>query len=540
MSIVLIVPFYNEQEIQRKAELDTVLAANICNGLISKIVLVADETIPENLEYPFEKVIIRRLGRRCTFSDLFYHIAPNYSEPDDIVIISNGDIKFDDTLSRLKYIRWESDIALACSRWDKYDGEWRVYPTHDSQDFWIFKGPIKGMYSNFPLGKPGSDNRIAWEMDNSGYWVFNVAKDIRGFHIHESLSRNYTRAEVIPEPYKLMHPTDLSTVKMIKPKKILHIGMYAFMQAEGSIGEGLQSNGDYKFIDWTTYCDNWRLSPDKRKEFENRVLNEVYGMDICFMQIQTENIVSLDLIRAMKKYNPNIIIYNWTGDVRENIPKCFTDIASDCVSLFTNATDVEKMKDMGFKSEYLQIGFPEKIYCPRGYMNMKEPIVFMANNYYDMKEGKHSFPLGKERQDMVMFLKENYGDKFGVYGNGWSGLESGACVNDGIQEASIYRGAAMAINYSHFNYKRYSSDRLLRIMGSGCFCISHNYPEIEKDFEVGKHLAVFNTLDELKNIIDHFLSHPEEAHKIAKEGCEYVHKTATWKKRIQQLLKMKV
>ena len=99
------------------------------------------------------------------------------SSEEDINIISNSDIYFDESLSKLKYIKWDAGIALACSRWDVYDGTYKVYPTCDSQDFWIFKGSIKGMYSAFPLGKPGSDNRIAWEINEAGYCQGDNKKD---------------------------------------------------------------------------------------------------------------------------------------------------------------------------------------------------------------------------------------------------------------------------------------------------------------------------------------------------------------------------
>ena len=551
---ILYIPFYAEKNIQRKKELDECLAHNVINKLIHKIILVADETVSKDTVYPFEKVEIFNLGHRATYSDMFYGVVPRFSTDDDINIISNSDIYFDHTLSKLRNIDWDRGIALSCSRWDracnmkdlmpdelKDSKEYVVYPQWDSQDFWVFKGHIKGMFANFQLGKAGCDNRITHEMDKSGYWVFNPAKEIVGKHVHDSGVRSYiVDGQVVDRvsgPYKLLHPTDMSGIKQKEPVKIGHIGMYQFLDSEGSIMYGLQNNGDYRFVDWTTYCTNWVMKPERQKDFEEKCVELGRWSDIVFVQTQTIDILTLPIVKRMKQVNPRVKIYFWSGDVREEIPKYFTDIASDVVSLFTNDTDTHKMREMGFKSEYLQIGYPENIYSPNGHVQVAEPIVFMGNNYYDLKQSKPGFPLSKDRQDMAFFLKENYGDKFGLYGNGWMGLESGS-ITDGIKESSIYRGAKIGINYSHFNYSRYSSDRLLRIMGSGCFCLSHKYQDIEKDFTIGTHLDVFETLDELKEKIDYYLEHEDERVRIAKAGAEYVLKTATWDKRIQQLLKM--
>lgn len=548
--VILIIPYYTEHNIVRKDELDLCLSQNISNRLIDKIILVCDETVPDTISMPFDKVIMHRLGKRASFSDLFYRVAPIYVDQDDIVIVANSDIHFNDTLSKLSYVDWDKGIALSVSRWDracnmaalmpdelKESREYVVYPQRDSQDFWIFKGEIKGMYSEFYLGIPGCDNRITFEMDRAGYWVFNPAKDIIGLHVHDSGMRTYVSkgqrvVEAVPQPYKFLFPTDLSPLKMKPKKKIFHLGLYSFA-AERAIGEGLNVLGEYKFLDWQRYCNNWILIPELIAKFEEDVLKLVGWADYVFMQLQTPNIISKELILKMKAINPRAVIYNWTGDVRDPIPPEMIDIAPEVISLFTNDTDVKTMLKKGFRSKYLQIGFPEHTYNPKGYVRNDVPdIVFMANNYYDKKLGKHLFPNGKARQDMVMFLKETYGDRFGVYGSGWHELMTEDFRADQVAEATVYRSTKIAINYSHFDYERYSSDRLLRIMGSGCFCITHNFPRIEEDYVIGKHLAVFDTFEQLKIEIDTFLADDLLRNNIAKEGCAFVHKTAPWAKRL--------
>ena len=49
--------------------------------------------------------------------------------------------------------------------------------------------PVK--YSDFNLGIPGCDNRIAWELYRAGYKLINPASKIKSYHYHPSDLHNY-------------------------------------------------------------------------------------------------------------------------------------------------------------------------------------------------------------------------------------------------------------------------------------------------------------------------------------------------------------
>lgn len=546
---ILYVGYYTEQNIARKRELDECLSRNIINPLVHKIILVADETVGD-IVFPFEKVTVHHLGHRPTFQDIFYGVVPKYSDEDTINIISNSDIYFDETLKKLNYVDWDSGIALALSRYDKVNGEWTNFPQRErsssknkegikifhrdyretmdcySQDVWVFKGNIKGMFANFPLGSWGCDNRIAYEMDKAGYWVFNLSNEIVCRHIHSDSLRQPRKDTdyTVQPPYRLLPPVGFHMIKTKQPLKIYHVGMWSFFAAEGSMGETLQECGEYRFTDWLKYTKHPQAySIIDRPAFEQEVLQGCEWADVVFMQLQTPDIITADLANRMNNLCKRI--YNWDGDKRAEIPQWKKDIAPYVTNLWSNADDVETFRKLGFKAEYMNTIFSPTKYNPKGYVDKDvPPIVFLANNYWDKENKIHAFPLGKERQDLALFLTETYGKNFGLWGHGWDGIETGNLNDDCIREASIYRGAKIGINFSQFNSSRYSSDRMFRIMGSGCFCLSHHYKDIEVDFEIGKQLDTFHDLNELKEKIDYYLAHEEERAAIAKCGSEYVHK----------------
>lgn len=286
------------------------------------------------------------------------------------------------------------------------------------------------------------------------------------------------------------------------------------------IRDALALYGDVIYWDWTkNQCD---------VNFAMRSLIEEHKPDLVFMQIQTPGVIRPWM---MKELSEKTKIVNWTGDVRQPTPQWYIDVGRHIhLTLFTNIHDVEVCRKQGVKADYLQIGVPDKIFRPEGPVAENVPeIVFFGNN-------PGGFPLSKLRQDMVRSLKQRYGNRFGVYGSGWG--KDIHPINNQEQEAAIYRGANIAINLSHFDYPRYTSDRMLRAMGSGCAVLSHNYKGIEEEFTQGVHVGVWNNFSELFEGIDFLLKEDQHRNDLLKCGSAHVHENHTWRNRINDLMKM--
>jgi len=270
------------------------------------------------------------------------------------------------------------------------------------------------------------------------------------------------------------------------------------------------------------------LSGDKNKELLNTARE--FRPDIIFMQLQREGIITVDTVRQLHEEGFKVI--NWTGDVRTPIPQFYFDLAPYCVTSFSNMTDVNIMREYGFKSEYLQIGYdPEVFYKKDVYKDLD--IVFMGNNY---REGK--FPLSTYRIEMVNRMRKEFGERFKVYGNGWE-FSSGDLNGDQHKECDVYNRAKIGINLSHFNYSRYSSDRMFRLMGSGCFCLTHNYEDIDKDFKIGT-ISIWKDIDELIEKCRLYLESPTDymITDTAQKGYEYVRENYTYKQMAENILKL--
>lgn len=306
--------------------------------------------------------------------------------------------------------------------------------------------------------------------------------------------------------------------------KLLHIGLCV---------QDAPYNGFQKaFID-VLGKDNYFEISTGGAELNGRIINlfNQCKPDIVFMQIQAPDIVLAQTMAYMKDNGAFVI--NWTGDKRDGVPKWMID-AAPFVSLtsFSNMEDVKTMRKLGYKSEYLEIGYDPEIYKPEGTAYPCPEIVFMANNY-----GTGYFPMSQFRIDIVQFLRRNYGERFGVYGSGWADGNGNVNHSQTI-EAQYYRGAKIAINCSHFNVERYNSDRLLRILGTGTFCLSAKHTGMEQDYTHQEHLAYFNTLDELKHRIDFYLTNEHERKRIAENGRNLVLNRNTFLHQVKNIIKL--
>lgn len=246
--------------------------------------------------------------------------------------------------------------------------------------------------------------------------------------------------------------------------------------------------------------------------------------DIIFMQIQAPDIIHNDTVRQMKETGAFII--NWNGDIRHSTPDWMQSMAEHVDrTLFSNMRDARNVKNGG----YLEIGYDPEIYKPEGEKLPCKEIAFFGNNY-----GANRFPMSRFRIDMHNLLTRQFGSKYGAYGN-WSNA-SGNFNHSQYEEAAAYRSCKIAINVSHFEEERYSSDRILRILGTGVFCLCKWYPAMP--YIDGVHVKVWRTLPELLSLIKHYMNdaNKDERDRIARQGMEFVQSNYTFDHMVKSII----
>lgn len=187
------------------------LQRNIENRWLDEIHLFVEGQIAaKNLpQFNSAKVHLIKHGWRVTYRDLFSYA--NQRLTDCTVIIANADIYFDQSLARLDGYDLRERL-LCLSRWDvQGDGSSRFFEHPGSQDAWIFQAPIHDFNSNFHLGVPACDNRLAWEAANAGLLVSNPSRSLRAHHLHLSHVRRYRERQRLSGPTRAVPAEFLGT-----------------------------------------------------------------------------------------------------------------------------------------------------------------------------------------------------------------------------------------------------------------------------------------------------------------------------------------
>lgn len=201
--LTLFTSFYHEPNETRLRELLFCIEKNIHCRHIDHIYILNEGSNVSTFAKS-EKITIRNIDKRPVYNDFFSWIN-EVSTANDINIIANTDIYFDNGIEIVKYINLQNR-CLALTRWDiKPDGTAKLFELFSSQDTWIFKGKIKHVNGSFPLGIRACDSRIAYEIQKAGYKVKNPAYSIKTYHVHLSKFRTYEQTKKmrkIPPPYK--------------------------------------------------------------------------------------------------------------------------------------------------------------------------------------------------------------------------------------------------------------------------------------------------------------------------------------------------
>lgn len=209
---VLIITLYNETNQERCNEYITCLERNLKHPLIKKIHVLYDtskdvEHKTALLDFIHKKeVAVSYISGRPTYQNCFD--VANTMHSNAKIIVSNGDIYFNNTLFRLQNYDLTGKF-LALTRWEtNKDNTLRPQigtngqPLFNSQDCWIFMSPIRPFgKTNVQLGMLGCDGTIAKQAVLSGMKVINPCLTIQCCHLHFVNIRHYPHESYPPSGY---------------------------------------------------------------------------------------------------------------------------------------------------------------------------------------------------------------------------------------------------------------------------------------------------------------------------------------------------
>src|SRR6185312_3700466 len=195
-------------------------------------------------------------------------------------------------------------------------------------------------------------------------------------------------------------------------KKALLIKLESPFYSSIAIERAFKEHFEVHYIDWQAIRFNNGVNG--LQVIWETILKEcdTFNPDLIFIQLQVSYILSTE---QFKELGQRSFVINYTEDVREDI-KWMEDAAPHIgLTIFTNMDDVEKLKDKGIHNvSYMPVSYNDVWYRPVPKTDKYYgDIVFIGNNTVGTNL---NFPYAQERQDMIKFMKDKFGDKFRSYG----------------------------------------------------------------------------------------------------------------------------
>jgi spore maturation protein CgeB len=107
----------------------------------------------------------------------------------------------------------------------------------------------------------------------------------------------------------------------------------------------------------------------------------------------------------------------------------------------------------------------------------------------------------------------------------------------GLEKSKAMRAAKIVLNNNHYANIQGVNKRTFEVAGCGAFQLT-DAPGLADVFKPGVEIVTFDTKQDLKDKVDHYLAHPDERKEIAKRAQRRAHAEHTYAHRWQKMLEI--
>jgi len=487
----------------------------------------------------------------------------------DYVILANDDIEFvDDSIFRAwLFMQLHPDCGIGCFFQDRNNRGWHVETMpavrNGKQDRSIYGnvciipkwlGDSVGWWGNY-LHTYGGDNELSSRVLELGFQILPIGTEdnplakIHDNEIADDLRKinNESRPKIRghnPDSWawgqkwkdkhglvgavvrdKPLVPNSTSIRERILYLPVFEPGFPVLKEQKRGLREALAELGLVVEYD---YVGKFReLSKDGMlTELANWIATIQPTM--IFTQLHSGNEINYHDIAFWKRLAPQAVFVNWNGDYWPDnllseegvkLAKVFDFFGS------VNLDAVEKLRLMGAKAHYWQIGFE-----PDGVGHKAEAhhdIIFLATGY------------SKTRQQFGRWLQRLNGPSLGVYGAGWpKEMTKGNTLYNFKEGCKLYQGAKISLGDSQWPESGFVSNRVFQALAAGGAALAHQWFRGMEDLGLkdGDTCIIWRTYPDLEKKLRYYLAKDEERKQIAERGQQLAFERHSFKARVQELM----
>lgn len=234
------------------------------------------------------------------------------------------------------------------------------------------------------------------------------------------------------------------------------------------------------------------ISPLVRGEYSERdaeIRREMrdFKPSVVFLEHPSRGMISLQTLHAIKNLESKLIVYEMDiyDRYRKRYPQELREAARLSDALFTPgaSSQFEDYRRFGARHIYWQpSSFNPTDFGRRPIRGDRELDVVMIASDSSSRIPGWSIPGSRRRVRLVKELRAEFGDRFQLYGSGWSQSQSTGPIGFVEQEAVLQR-ARVSVNFDHYPREARSfSNRLPIAMASGSIHITSSHPDYESVF----------------------------------------------------------
>ena len=245
---------------------------------------------------------------------------------------------------------------------------------------------------------------------------------------------------------------------------------------------------------------------------------------MIFLKAET---INLETVKTIKPHCGKVI--NWYMDpIVELEHNLDFDLISEFDLFLVKDKFIEKrLKELGINNvRFLLEAFDPEIYKPIEKDSKYESDVSLVGNIYPYRLRILKFLQDYNLKVWGQLVNINKADVSKFY-------QGRAAILD--EKNKIFNSAKIVLNTHTPSEVMGTNVRLFEICGSGAFQLSDPTLHTDNIFKSGKEVVYYESVEELKKLIDYYLNNKEERNKIAKAGYGRAMKDHTYDKRLSEL-----